>query len=503
MRRGWLGGRPGERAAARAGGRAGQHGDGPVEVVLLEEDAAADHVTPRPVASGSSARGRRSRARSALRRWGGVVVVLALAPTLSDAVADRRERADLARYADVPGVVASLRDPVVERWRMPVLDPVWAAAGVLVSSGTDGRDVVARDAATGEVRWSQPLPDGVVPPVRCPLETGDPGDPPALVCFAAAVVPSESRTVPAVVASRVAAVDAADGTLRHVLTVRALRGSVAVDGDVVLVELAEAGLVVTRHDLVRGEQVWRSELPDVVPGPDGVGLHAAGGLVVVEARTTTVLAADDGHEVGRWVPGTDPAGLWTARVVVRPGEGYGVWTSPASGRWYGPDGSGGPELAGLPADPAVHDASTPGVVLLRSPDDGSLRAVEASTGRRRWERPAPARVLVRLAGRVVVTGGGRMEGLDTATGRTLWTVPLPDDRPDAGEVLTDGLRVAIQGPVDGRPGLTAYSLSTGDRLWQVPVPGGASTVAVLGGRLTAVSPVRTSGDGRPELIVLG
>jgi outer membrane protein assembly factor BamB len=144
------------------------------------------------------------------------------------------------------------------------------------------------------------------------------------------------------------------------------------------------------------------------------------------------------------------------------------------------------------------------VLLLTSSDGDTLRAVVAATGQERWQRPAPARVLLRLGGRVVVAGDGRMEALDTATGRTLWTVRLAGgDRPEVGEVLSDGLRVLVPGRVDGGAGLTAYGLATGDRLWQVPLPAGARSVTVLGDHLVALGGVRTSGDGAPELTVLG
>jgi outer membrane protein assembly factor BamB len=419
-----------------------------------------------------------------------------------EAVADGRERRALATYDDVPGLVASLRSPVFPLWSAPASARVWAAGDVVVV--TDDGGVVARDAGTGDVRWSVPLPGGIVAPVQCPLQAGDPPGRAAVVCFARGAPPSESRTVRDLGVSRIGVVDLADGTLLHALSVPGLRGSAVVDGDLVLVELQAAGLVVTRHDVLSGEELWRVELPGVVPGPDGVLLHAEGDLVVVEARTTTVLAAADGTEVGRWVSDADPLALWTARVVVRPGEGYGVWTSRSSGRWYGADGPRGPELTGQPADPEVRDASTPGVLLLSSPDDDTLRAVVAATGEQRWERPAPARVLARLGGRVVLVADRRMEAVDTATGRTAWTVRLgEDDRPELGEVMTDGLRVLVPGRVDGGGVLTAYSLATGDRVWQAPVRGGAQSVAVLGDHLVATDTVRTSGDGTPELTVLG
>jgi outer membrane protein assembly factor BamB len=481
-----------------------------VEVVLVEDHPADDVPGSGSAAKASSRGGRepgadpvRRRVVRRRRRLAALLGTGALLVALGSAVlGDQRERRALDAYRDVPGLVASLRHPVAARWSVPATQTLWAAGDVVVA--TEGDGVVARDAATGEVRWSAPLPDGVVQPVQCPLEAGDPGGRTALVCFARGAAPSESRTVRDPGLSRIGAVDTADGTLLGGLAVPGLRGSTTVDGDLVLVELAGEGLVVSRHDVVRGERVWRTELPGVVPGPDGVLLHAAGDLVVVEARTTTVLAAADGSEVGRWASGSDPLALWTARVVVRPGEGYGVWTSRSSGRWYGPEGSPGPELVGQPADPAVHDASTPGVVLLTSPDDDTLRAVVASTGEQRWERPAPSRVLLRLGGRVVVAGEDRLEAWDASTGRTSWTVRLPhDDRPELGEVMTDGLRVLVPGRSGGGPVLTAYSLATGDRLWQVPVPGGGQSVAVLGDRLVVMGSVRTSGDGTPELTVLG
>jgi outer membrane protein assembly factor BamB len=501
--------------------------------VELVEDADDDDAGPWAAPTGRARSPERRRGwRGAVRRWWWIAGIAAVALLLMDGAADRREQEALARYAGLPGVLGSLEQPVEARWRMHATDQIWAVGDVVVSAADDAASVVARDPATGRVRWWAPLPERIRPPARCALGVGsasEAGEIPAagsgggragaavegtaylgpgvqggamrtgVVCevHAATGVGETGATVFGVL-------DSATGTLVRQVTAPRAWASTVVDGDLVVVEQDDDGLVVTRHDVVGGRAVWRTALPGVVPGPEGVRLTAGPDVVAVEARESVVLASGDGGEVGRWVPVDDPLALFTARVVIRPGEGFGVWTSRFSGRWHAPDGSQGPRLHGAPTDPAVIDTSTPGVALLTSADGDLLRAVEVTTGRERWSRPAPSRVLLRLGGRVVMVAAGRLESVETATGELRWSVPLDiGDRPEAGAVMTDGVRVLVPGrAADGQPRLTAYALADGRRSWREPLPPGGSTVLVLGDHLVAVG-VRGGDDDSPDLTVLG
>src|SRR4051794_17676621 len=128
-------------------------------VELDEESVDDDAAVPPPPA----------RAR---RRWwvaavAGSVVLGVLA---FQAVADARDRAAVARLADVPGVLAPIDESMPVLWRSDSLgDVVWsptATHGAIIGPVVhdDGsQHVVAHDLATGEELWSTELygPDPV------------------------------------------------------------------------------------------------------------------------------------------------------------------------------------------------------------------------------------------------------------------------------------------------------------------------------------------------------
>jgi outer membrane protein assembly factor BamB len=506
--------------------------DRTVDVVLVEEPH--DDVTggSAPLTAPTRPAGRPRGWAAVVRRWWWLAGVAVLALLLVDSTADRREEEALARYAGLPGVVGSLARPVEERWEMHATDLIWSVGDLVVSVADDGGSVVARDPGTGRVRWRAALPDNVFPLTRCASGVGDPsergeipaagsaggraaGEADGAAYLGPGVLGGAMRTgvvcevhadagVGETGATSLIVLDGATGALVRQVTAPRAEASAALDGDLVVVEQDDDGLVVTRHDVVAGRPVWRTALPGVVPGPEGVRLTVGPERVAVEARETVVLASDDGAETGRWTSADDALAGWTARVVTRPGDGFGVWTSRFAGRWYAPDGTPGPRLEGAPADPAVVDSSTSGVVLLTPADGDLLRAVEVATGRELWTRPAPSRVLLRLGGRVVMVSGGRLLSVETATGDVRWSVPLePDEVPEVGDVLTDGVRVLVPGvSADGQHRLTAYALADGRRSWREPLPAGRDRTAVLGDHVLALGS-RGATDDAPRLSVLG
>ncbi|WP_034228531.1 hypothetical protein, partial [Actinotalea ferrariae] len=100
---------------------------------------------------------------SGARRWWVLGLLLVLGAGLAggsglSAAADRRDDDDVARLAPEPGFTASLREPLVERWRTTDR-VVGVGAGVVLladrSGGTGTAPALqAREAATGRVRWT-------------------------------------------------------------------------------------------------------------------------------------------------------------------------------------------------------------------------------------------------------------------------------------------------------------------------------------------------------------
>lgn len=464
-------------------------------LVELEADDADRAVTANPPGPAGARPLLPPRRRPGL--W--VVLVLVLVLAVVTAVRERAERRELERYADIAGVVAPLRYPVEELWRLRASDRVWGPPGLIVTAGAAG--VVGREAGTGVVRWSLAVPEPVSPAaVRCPFhgrdETGV-----VVLCTLPAVAAGTTRIAP----PRWVAVGAADGTVvGEVPGEGFLIGAVPVEDDLVTVESAgpDGSLVVTRHDVAGGGQQWSARLAELPPGDAVALVRATGDVITLEGATTVVVRAGDGQELGRWSAAEGAAGAEAARVVGHVGTGFGVWTSRFAGRWYGADGEPGAELAGSPVTAPVQDDSAPGVVLLQSADAERLVAADVGTGEVLWERPSPGRVLLRLGGRLVVTDGTRMRAWDVATGAEQWVTDLgAGAQPTVGAPMTDGRRLVVRDrDPEGALALTAYALSSGERVWQAPLPERTQYVSVLGDHLVAV--VRALGGGE-EIAVLG
>ncbi|WP_298460620.1 PQQ-binding-like beta-propeller repeat protein [uncultured Cellulomonas sp.] len=468
-----------------------------VEVVLAEEPVAAGAPVADQAAAGTVAP-TRTRSRRRLAGLAAVLAVVVAVLGFADVVAERRERAALAAVADVPGLVRPLPEPLAELWRLPRRSGITGVPGRVVTVRDDA--LVGLDASTGEQRWSLPTPDGYAGCDTVPAADG----PGTLLCVGVG-----DGGPPGAGGLVLRPVDATDGAVGDRMPGPTnLVAGAAVEQDVVLVGVLDGRLTVARHALPDGTERWRAPMGDLGLSR-GLGLldvHGDSAVVAVEGATSVVLDARDGREVGRWVGDTTGAGaaVTRVRVVSHPGTGFGVWPSPASGRWYRPDGTPGAALDGEPVDVDVDDGSAPGVVLLRSSDGDRLRGVDVATGRVRWERAEPSQVLMRMGGRVVVVGDdGAIAAWDLQTGEPHWSTPLGD----AGEPLltdpfTDGVRIAV--PVrsgDDALQLATIRLADGRRLWTSPLPPGSHTVAVLGDRIVVVGPL--DGDRIESVAVLG
>jgi outer membrane protein assembly factor BamB len=408
----------------------------------------------------------------------------------TNAAAGRSYEAAAARHASLPGVVTSLQHPVRERWQLGSDGQVFGVAGLVVSTDRE-LGIVARESPSGRQAWSVEVGDrAVIGAIRCPHEVGDPATgSSAVVCL----VPGSSEPlVPA--AWRADVLDAATGAvLRRVSFPGFVVGSATLDGDLVVAERASGGVTVSRLDVVRDRELWRTHLPDLYAG-NRLAVHADRDVVALSGAVGAVLDARDGREIGRWQPQPRSNRTVGPRVVTRAGEGFGVWASPFAGQWYGPDGRPQAELRGFAADPPVIDGSTPGVVLLGSPDGRRLTAVDVTSGESRWRRPMPDRVLLRLDGRVVTTRDGVIEAVDVADGHRLWSSRLDvGDDPSMGAPMTDGVRVLVPGrDADGRLRATAFDVSTGEREWRASLVG-EGELTVLGDRLVSSAPSASAG----------
>jgi len=377
----------------------------------------------------------------------GVVVALVVA----QAVLDARERAQLARLAQVPGVLAPLDGPPRTLWSLGTdedgtqrswpTDPVDGTT-VVVRRVAGDRTVVGLDARSGEERWRTPLP----------LEPGaSPALPPSTWCEAvgrSGVVRCESQ-FPA--GTRTVAtsflVDVADGrVLRRVDDVE----QSVVAGDLLVVGTSErAGADVAwtlaAQDPRSGATVWSTSLPAVRRvervnlGSQVVGvtasLTAAGGRVMLtESGHATVLGPDGSVER------TIEVGLdgWTSLAA----DGTVGWSpygamAPTPRLWL-PDGTQ-VDAEGYPVQPDVDDGSAPGLLWVEDSGDRELVALDATTGRTLWRAPATTAPLV-LDGVVYVGTATGAAAWDARTGRERWHT---DVGRQAGLVATDGRSLLV------------------------------------------------------------
>ena len=129
-------------------------------------------------------------------------------------------------------------------------------------------------------------------------------------------------------------------------------------------------------------------------------------------------------------------------------------------------------MSRIPGHPAVHDwdwqAPKPviaGGVVYVGAGDGSVHAVDATSGVARWRASLEGRVRTTAAvdaSRVIVAStSGVVHALDRATGKALWTHDT-GAHIDTAPVLFDGNVV-----VGNRGfGLTALKADTGERVWR-------------------------------------
>jgi outer membrane protein assembly factor BamB len=250
---------------------------------------------------------------------------------------------------------------------------------------------------------------------------------------------------------------------------------------------------------------------DRLDGPPGVhGAVAVGGMVLTvggDPGHGRLAAYDARTGAPRWRSRAgEAATVWAASpraVVVGSDQGELAALDPGTGRrrWRLRLAPGqGPDAATLSGDHLVVETSFPGEGDLRPP---VLLALDARTGRRRWRAVlrrgtdlqwAPP---VRVEGLVLVAStpsdpriaaGDALHALDAATGRPRWEVPLPSRGPSFhGEqpLVHRGLVIV---PAAGA--LVAVDPGSGREVWRRPTPSPPRLVGATGGLVLAVA-----GDG--------
>lgn len=433
------------------------------------EGSARDGDPARP-AGGSGA----GRPRVAAR---GLVVALLVAVLLAvtwRTVADNRDARMLAAYAGVPGISASLRQPLTETYRAAARAVLVVAGDTVLVRGGDG--LTAVDARSGVVRWTR----GVEGPGTTGLER----------CAVAA----DGANVACAVLSptaHVLHVDLADGSVTATtpLPVGVVDWALLED-DVLLARRDGGRLVVARvapgtttTDAGRPGVVWRASAPlGDRPEARPLLLGSRDGLVTVTGAVAVVVRADDGRLLGAWTPAR---GHNRVDVATTP-DGFGVWPSPARGRWFDRTGTARGEVPGSPVTERVTDGSAPEVVLTLSP---LLTAVDVRTGEVLWARGdggslQPSALPLRLDGLVVLPEGDRLLGMDVRTGRPRWSAPAPRTTQTLfSRPLTDGRRLVLTDLDDaGALVLRALDLASGKDVWRVPAPASSLWVYGIGGR---------------------
>lgn len=129
-------------------------------------------------------------------------------------------------------------------------------------------------------------------------------------------------------------------------------------------------------------------------------------------------------------------------------------------------------------------------------EEASLRALDASNGKQRWNVPMPDQASgaspVFADGTVYMAGDGGLQAIDAADGSRRWSFPLPDEHLATSPAVADGT-VCIGGS-KGR--LYAVDAETGRRRWLYRYPGNghnSGPAPVIAGGIVYV------GGGKGEL----
>lgn len=461
-------------------------------------------------APGGARPGRRlsRRARGLLAAAVAAVVVLVVGGLV---VGERNEAARIERVMASSGGVRSLgadvgvvwsidplaggNAPDLGRWSQPVL-----VDGVLV---VPGDPVAGYDPVTGERLWR--VADSSVPSAsasrsggqtRC-SGSGPRGDRGPVVCttsdYRPVTVFGETSEE-----AHLRGVEVIDPTTGDLVTSRAVDGETTAatvaftDGLATFAWDAGGQVVVTLEDLATGEVRWTRELvPDPEesaasarylqgwPDGDGLRVEAAGLSVTLDAHGKSV----DTREDPSW-DSTLPDG---GRLSM---GGDGTWTV------FAPDGHESFSVEGNVVPFEVTDGSADAPLFVSGGGDvmdaaGTIArpvfsALDRRTGRTLWTVDGSLDRAVAQIGDVgVLSGAGRLWGVDLATGERAWEA---EGILTYGQSFTDGTDLYLVGRSgNGSTRVTAISVDSGQELWASDLPVALFWAFTARGRLVLVT----------------
>jgi outer membrane protein assembly factor BamB len=373
----------------------------------------------------------------------------------------------LARHG-LPQPVPTSDDRV--RWSFPTDGnarnaPV-ATGGVVYTSG--GGRVYALNASSGSPRWAHTIGD---------------------VVASFQVVDGQ---VYAVAWAALHGFDARTGRLKWRYQSMGVRGEgVAVAGGRVIVC---AGKETVALDAASGRRLWRFKERGCF-GSDPLSIDL--GAVYVSGGNDTVYALDAATGRRRWSVRGD-SDVTPAGRLVYVGTGNRVRAlDAASGaeRWSTPVGDG-----------SVHAPVLSGTAFYARDSAGTLHALDARTGKRRWTF-SPGVVTTFPLARVTVSGnriylvgpGGVVHALDAASGGKRWSTPVGSHLTStpvahAGVVYAEG-HDAVHA-LDGETGARKWHARTGSLTVIGPVVAGGLVYANGSGNVYALGPAAPPGPGR-------
>ncbi|UZN03432.1 hypothetical protein [Cellulomonas sp. S1-8] len=439
--------------------------------------------------------------------WAAVPVTVVLALVVGQVVTDRRESAELAALAAVPGVAATLDRTVAVAWDVDPgtrLDGAARVGSMLVAAHVTADHAVTlegRDVATGARAWVLDLvdarpawsPDAQADPAPCVALPARPGQVTCLVGDGGTDLDSGRWTPYPATTTRLLVLDPADGTVVVDREVPVSAQWLTPLGDDVLLVGNVGGVVHVRsQDLVDGTERWHVTAD--VAADDGPFSLATAVSALVDEQT---LAVDHGSAVTLVSTDGDvlrTVGAPTAAVEAGLTQSTRVATSrPLAAAVVGDEtgttiASAAREVRvdGSPLPVTVDDGSVPGLVLTRMP---RLQAWDADDGEARWATTiVDAQDATILDGRVHVGTSAAVVTFDGATGAELWRVRRPTA---TGNPATDGRHLYVTASQGGRHSapydLVALHPADGTEAWRVPMPVDSALAVVEGLLLGAES----------------